>query len=207
MSELLNGSEQELFVTQRKEIAELFGFESRNKYEIADGSGRQIGFAAEQGRGFLATIGRQFFGHWRSFEITVFDMARKAQIVARHPFRVFFQRLEVQSATTGRPYGAIQQRWGWFVYRRFDVEDANGRVVMEMEAPFWRIWTFPILRAGRNVATIRKKWSGGITELFTDADNFKIELHEAMGKIEANLLLAAALFIDVLYFEDHANND
>ncbi len=207
MSDLLDGTEGELFVTQRREVAELFGFESRNKYEIADGAGRQIGFAAEQGKGLLATVGRQFFGHWRTFDISVFDMSRRAQMVASHPFRFLFQRLEVRSASTGRPFGAIQQRWGWFVYRRFEIEDANGRVLMSMEAPFWKIWTFPIFRAGRGVATIRKKWSGGLTELFTDADNFKIEMHDRLEKIEAHLLLAAALFIDILYFERKAGDN
>lgn len=207
MSTLLDGTEGEIVVQQRKELAELFGFETRNKYEIFDGVGRPVGFAAEKGKGFLAALGRHFFGHWRTFEIVVFDMARNAQLRALHPFRWFFQRLEVRSAQGGERYGAIQQRWGWFIYRRFEIEDRSGRVVMKMQAPVWRIWTFPIFRAGREVATIRKRWSGGLTELFTDADTFRIEMHENLDKAAANLLLAAALFIDLQYFERRASDD
>jgi hypothetical protein len=42
-----------LMVRQRFEAAELFGFESRNKYDIVSESGAQVAFAAEQQKGFM----------------------------------------------------------------------------------------------------------------------------------------------------------
>lgn len=192
-----------LVLRQRKELAELFGYESRNKYEILDPNGAVILYAAEQGKGLGAAFGRQFFGHWRSYEIHVFDQARNVVMRAVHPFRWFFQRLEVVDAS-GRRVGALQQRWAFF-HKRFDVEDATGRVLMQVRSPFWRPWTFPFERAGQRVASVIKKWSGALTEMFTDADTFRIEYEQpGLTPDERALLLCAGLFIDMQYFEEKA---
>ena len=37
-----------LVITQRRELAELIGFETRNKYEIKNEQAQVIGFCAEQ---------------------------------------------------------------------------------------------------------------------------------------------------------------
>ena len=50
-----------VLIRQIHEIAEWIGFETRNKYEILDEENKLIGFAAEQGKGFLGLIMRQFF--------------------------------------------------------------------------------------------------------------------------------------------------
>jgi uncharacterized protein YxjI len=193
-----------LVMKQRKELAEFFGYESRNKYEIRDPSGGAILYAAEQGGGLGASIMRQLMGHWRSYEIHVFDNTRNVLLRAVHPFRWFFQRLEVFDGA-GRPVGALQQRWAIFS-KRFDVEDAAGRVLMTVDSPLWRPWTFRFERGGQRVASVLKKWSGALTELFTDADSFRIEFeHPGISPDERALLLCAGVFIDMQYFEAKAN--
>ena len=192
-----------LVLRQRKELAELFGYESRNKYEVLDPHGAVILYAAEQGKGLGAMFARQLFGHWRSYEIHVFDSARNVILRAVHPFRWFFQRLEVFDGS-GRFLGALQQRWAFFS-KRFDVEDASGRVLLQVSSPFWRPWTFPFERAGQRVAAVVKKWSGALTELFTDADSFRIEYEQpGLSPDERALLLCAGVFIDMQYFEAKA---
>ncbi|MEZ4389682.1 MAG: phospholipid scramblase-related protein [Polyangiales bacterium] len=194
-----------LVLRQRKELAELFGYESRNKYEVLDPNGAPILYAAEQGKGVGAMVMRQFFGHWRTFELHVFDSARNVILRAVHPFRWFFQRLEVFDAN-GRPLGALQQRWAIFS-KRFDVEDAQGNVLMTVNSPLWRPWTFRFERAGQQVASVLKKWGGALTELFTDADKFRVEFeHPGLSADDRALLLCAGLFIDLQYFEAKAQS-
>ncbi len=191
----------ELFVVQRRELAELFGFETRNKYSIELGD-TQLAFAAEQGKGGLAFLARQFFGHWRRFEVAFFDSLRSPLMRATQPFRWFFQRLEV-ALESGRPLGALQQRFG-LLHKRFDVLDPSGRVSMQVASPFWRPWTFSFQRDGREVARIEKKWSGLLREAFTDSDRFRIAFIEPLGLDDRLLLLAAAIFVDLRYFEHKA---
>ena len=192
----------QLHVVQKKELAELLGFESRNKYSIeVDGS--QLLFAAEQGKGGLALLARFFLGHFRTFEIHFFDAARSLVLRAVHPFRFFFQRLEVTLAD-GRPLGAIQQRFA-LLSKRFDVLDPSGNTLLQVSSPFYRPWTFAFLRNEGEVARVEKKWSGLLGEAFTDADRFRV-LFEApdLRPDERALVLAAAVFIDIQYFERKA---
>lgn len=193
-----------LKLKQRKELAELFGYESRNKYEVQDPNGTPILYAAEQGAGLGAAFMRQVLGHWRTFEIHVFDNARNVLVRAVHPFRLFFQRLDVFAAD-GRPLGALQQRFAVFS-KAFDVQGPDGRVLMTVRSPFWRLWTFKFERGGREVAVVAKKWGGALTEVFTDADAFRIDMGQELSPDERALLLVAGIFIDLQYFEAKAGS-
>jgi len=205
MSEMLSIVQQssELMILQKRELAELFGIETRNKYSL-EVNGAPFGFAAEQGKGGLAFLARMFVGHWRTFEIHFFDNARQLVLRAVHPFRFFFQRLEVHGAQD-RLLGAIQQRFAIFS-KRFDVTDATGRLLLSVSSPLWRPWTFAFERDGRELARVEKKWSGMLQEVFTDADRFRVIFESPeLSLDERALVLAAGIFIDLQYFERKAD--
>jgi uncharacterized protein YxjI len=192
-------------VKQVRELAELFGFETRNKYQILSGE-TAIGYAAEQQKSLFGFLFRQALGHWRTYDILIFDMSRQIYVKVHHPFRFFFHRLEVTDSND-QSIGAIQQRFAIFS-KSFDLEDPRGKVILEMRSPFWKFWTFPFTRQGRKVAVILKKWSGALYELFTDRDNFYLEFSDAsLKENDRQLLLAAALFIDLRYFERKARSN
>lgn len=192
-----------LLVRQRRELAEFLGFETRNKYAIQSQSGEELGFAAEQGKGLMGLIGRNIFGHWRSFEIHFFDAQRRAFMIAEHPFRFYFHELVVREES-GRPLGSIKRRFAW-LSKSFEVLDARGQLLFEISSPIWKIWSFPFARGGRVLASVDKKWSGLFFEGFTDKDNFLVQYPEAsLTSDERLLILAAAIFIDLMYFEKKA---
>lgn len=198
-------SQQQIVLRQRKELLEFAGLETRNKFEIQSPEGQTIGFAAEQGHGMGAAVARMFLGHWRTFEVHVFDAERRLRLIALHPWRFFFQRLEIRGAE-GQPLGSLQQRFS-ILSKRFDVQDPHGRVVMTCASPLWKPWTFPFRRDGRDVASVSKRWSGLLKEAFTDADNFLIEFADpSLSEDDRSLLLVAGVFIDLQYFEKRANN-
>ncbi len=204
MSEMLSivAHSSELVIVQKRELAELFGIETRNKYSI-EVNGAPFAFAAEQGKGGLAFLARMFMGHWRTFEIHFFDNARQLVFRAVHPFRFLFQRLEVSSAD-GRLLGAIQQRFAVFS-KRFDVEDPTGRLLLQVSSPIWRPWTFAFERDGRELARVEKRWGGVLQEAFTDADRFRVAFQSPeLSFDERALVLAAGIFIDLQYFEHKA---
>ncbi len=194
-----------LLVKQVHELGEWVGFETRNKYRIQDELQRPVGFAAEQQKGIFGFLMRQFLGHWRSFEIQIFDMQRQPVLVARHPFRFLFQRLEVHTPE-GERIGAIQQRFS-ILSKRFDVEDERGRVSMRVSSPLWKIWSFPFVRFGKELAVVKKNWSGLLSEVLTDRDDFVVEYFDSgLSHSERALVLAAAIFVDLQYFERKARN-
>lgn len=192
-----------LLVRQLHEVAEWVGFETRNKYQIQSEAGLPIAFAAEQQKGILGFLFRQFLGHWRSFELHMYTPSRQLALRVRHPFRLWFQRIEV-SDSRGSFMGAVQQRFS-ILYKRFEVQDPQGRVLMEVASPLFKLWTFSFKKRGQEVARVQKKWGGLLTEGFTDRDTFLVDFGRfELLEHERQLVLAAALFIDLVYFESHA---
>jgi len=188
-------------IKQVRELAELFGFETRNKYSIKDQNGEEFGFCAEQSKGFGGFVLLQFLGHWRTFDLIANDRTNSQVFRANHPFRWIFQRLDVYRHG-GRLIGSFQQRFSIFS-KKFDILDSNGHVVMTMNSPFFKFWTFPIQKNGRTVAVIEKKWSGLLQEAFTDADNFRLRFTDRLSIDEKVLLLAGTIFVDLIYFEQN----
>ncbi|HYC54591.1 MAG TPA: phospholipid scramblase-related protein [Candidatus Binatia bacterium] len=189
-----------IFIRQRREMIELFGLESRNKYSIETESGDSIGFAAEQGKGIAGTLVRQLLGHWRSFEIRIFDRDRRSELIAFHPFRFYFHRLEICTAD-GRRLGAVERRFS-ILTKTFDVHGPAGEVIAEVSSPLWRPWTYIFRHQGIEIGAVRKKWGGLIREAFLDADSFAVEFAATTSDGDTRLvLLGAAMFIDVMYFE------
>jgi len=191
-------STRRLFVKQIHEIGEWIGFETRNKYQIVAEDGTPVAFAAEQQKGIFGFLLRQYLGHWRKFDVHFFSPDRRILLVGHHPFRWFFERIELNE--DGRRIGAIQKRFSVFS-KCFDVEDEDGKVILEVSSPIWKLWTFVFRHRGREVASVKKKWSGLLSEALTDRDNFLVEFGEEMSASEKKLVLASAVFVDLLYFE------
>lgn len=190
-------------VRQIHEIAEWLGFETRNKYEILDENKGQIGYAAEQQKGILSFLFRQYLGHWRKFDVHFFTPDRQLFMIGHHPFRWFFERIELRNQQ-GLMIGAIQKRFA-LLSKKFDLENERGQVILEVSSPLWKIWTFSFMRRGKKAAEVKKKWAGILSEGFTDKDNFLVEYFEpTMSENEKYLVMASAVFIDLLYFERKA---
>lgn len=195
-------TQQSVVVKQRKEVIEFLGFETRNKYEILSTAGQLLGFAAEQQKSLWGTFLRQIVGHWRSFEIHIFGMDRALRYVARHPFRFYFQRLEIID-TAGRELGFLEKRFS-ILSKKFSMLDASSSETAQMNSGLFRIWTFPFTRKGEVIAQIEKKWGGAMTEVFLDSDTFLLEfLDPTLTEDQRLVLLSSAIFIDLLYFENN----
>ncbi len=190
-----------LRVHQVHEFAELLGFETRNKYQILTESGQMLAFAAEQQKGLWNLLVRQYLGHWRKFDVLFFNPNREIILVCHHPFRWFFERIEVRDSD-GKLFGAIQKRFAIFT-KRFDVENERGLVIMEVASPLWKIWSFVFKTHGKATAKVTKNWSGILSEAFTDKDNFTVEYTDtSLSENEKKLVMVSSVFIDLLYFEN-----
>lgn len=197
----------QIIVQQRRELVEFLGFETRNKYEIFDEQKKLIGFCAEQQKGFLGFIFRQFLGHWRTFELHFFDSNRREVMISKHPFKFFFQQFHVFDSS-GNKIGWADQRFGIFT-KKYDVYNAHNQLIFEMRSGFFSFWTFPLKSPqGHERALIKKKWSGVLKELFLDADNFVVTYNDpTLSQHERMLVLALSVFTDLQYFEKKANSE
>ena len=96
----------ELYVRQQRELGELLGFETRNKYAISTPDRMEVAFAAEQQKGILGFLLRQFLGHWRTFEIhTASSRPVEWEIARTGPAS------PTDSISRGRPGGSAAMRY------------------------------------------------------------------------------------------------
>jgi uncharacterized protein YxjI len=194
---------QRLTVRQRKRWIEiLLSFEMKNAYDVFDEDGMPVVRVEEQGKGMGSFFKRLLMGPLRWFTANVNDLSTQSVLLSlRRPFRFFFHRLEV-SGPGGEKIGAIQRRWSW-VRRIYTVEDAEGKQVASLFGPVFRPWTFEIRLANETspVGLLQKKWSGFAKEMFTDADNFGIDLSGVQDPTLKSLLFSATVLVDVVHFE------
>jgi len=193
-----------LSVRQRKRWLEILtSFDSRNTYVVYDELGNPVFNVEEQGHGIVNFLKRALLGSFRPFTAHVEDLAGGyGQVLTlRRPFRFFFHRLEVHD-NEGNLLGAIQRRWTW-VRRKYEVEGPSGQVLCTLFGPIFRPWTFEIHMPGSDVeiGVVQKKWSGLLKEVFTEADNFWVELDRIQDPTLKALLFSATVLIDVVHFE------
>ena len=204
--ERIIGDRQRVMVRQKKEWGEiLVGFESKNKFELSDDQGNQLGFAAEEGGGFGAMLGRQVVGQCRRATIHIYDTDGNKLGRGEKPFRWFFQRMEVFDGD--QKIGAVERKFTW-LNRRLMVENAAGEEVMEIVGPFFLLGrgTFRLMFQGQEVGKISKKWGGALREMFTDADTFGVECAPHVPDEIRKILLVATFLIDFTYFENNNRN-
>jgi len=200
---------QHLIIKQQFEIAEMFGLETRNKYAIYNEQKQVLFYCTEQSKGILGFILRQYLGHWRRFHLNIYNTQKELVLTARHPFRFFFQELHIVDPQN-QVIAKIKQRFS-ILKKSFDFTNENDEVLFQIRSPFWRIWTFPITssKSHEEIATISKKWSGLLTEFFTDKDQFHLVFNQQFSdRVETKYKLSmilAAVFVDLNYFEKKAD--
>jgi uncharacterized protein YxjI len=187
----------ELIVKQEVERLEAFtGIETKNKYSINTPDGDRLMFAYEES-GFLA---RMFLRKHRPLALHIVDGAGQPLFSASRGFFWFVSHLHVRDGDD-RPVGSLRRRFA-VLNRRFDLEDPSGSPIAEIRGSLFRPNTFKIERKGDEIAKITKQWGGVLREAFTDADTFRVELHNgAVDSQSAMLVLAAAIAIDLDFFE------
>ena len=186
-------------IKQLFEVGEMFGFETRNRYQLFTSDGTQIA-SAEEESGFFSAIARQFLGHFRSYSVQIDDRDGNPYLTIRHPFRFYFSRFEVTDAL-GNSIGVVEQRFS-VLTKKLSVLDNSGNVILEMRSGLFKLWTFPLLRGDTEVAVVTKKWGGMLSEVFTDKDTFVVDFKDSVLTLqEKQLLLATAIFLDMRYFE------
>jgi uncharacterized protein YxjI len=119
----------------------------------------------------------------------------------RKPVTVFRSIVEV--------YDGGDEKVGHFQSKLFSigggfwVYDRAGEPFAEVKGK-WNGWEFTFATPeGVELGRVTKKWAGALQELFTSADNYVVSVADRLAEqpIAKMLLLAAALAIDIVYYE------
>ncbi|MGH9015657.1 MAG: phospholipid scramblase-related protein [Acidimicrobiia bacterium] len=81
--------------------------------------------------------------------------------------------------------------------------EAGGQAVGSLNAENWRAWDFNVQdSSGTEVARITKTWGGFAKAVFTQADNYVLEIKEPLQDPLLSLVVATALCVDTALKQD-----
>lgn len=124
--------------------------------------------------------------------------------VRRGLHKLIFHELTVLDAD-GSPLARFRQKPS-VLSVHFEVSDAAGEPRFDLRQPANTTTRFTLERGGVPAAQLARdyrKWDGSLKQAITVRDAFKaMELNAALDELDRVVVLAAALFMDRLYFTD-----
>ena len=196
MTELLTADK--LVVSQKAKLIEL-----TNQYEIRDAEGAPLGYLQQEGQSKLRKVARfvtdidQYLTH----HLAVYDSGDNKVLQMTRPRKVFKSRLLVENGD-GQKVGEIVQN-NVFGKISFDLIGSAGQKLGRIQAENWRAWDFSIVDATeREVARIDKKFVGVMKAVFTNADNYVVDIDRSVSGDLRLLVIAAAAAVDTALKQD-----
>lgn len=185
----------------------LVGWDQPSQYVVRGADTRVVLYAAEE-RGFLQGLLRNMNPfHQRHIECLTLSGTRALTI--DFPFRLMLRRAEVM-AWDGRKLGRIQERFH-LLRTVLEVESDSGATLLVIRGPWLKLfsftdWVFEVRQGERVVGRIKKHFSGWMREAMGTSDDFSLELDASLTDSRLRqLLLAAALTLDLVRFEQRGN--
>lgn len=187
-------TESVLVVNQKAKLIEL-----ANEYKVFDAAGAQIGTVRQVGQSRGKKVARFLFNFdmLMRHELQIVDLAGVTQLSVIKP-RAFLRPKLLVNGAAGELLGsiAIKLRIG---KARFLLFDATGVEVGTLNAENFRAWNFTMTdAAGAEIATITKTWEGLGKAIFTNADNYVVQLLVPLTNPLLSIAIASSLGIDLI---------
>ncbi|MEJ7773941.1 MAG: phospholipid scramblase-related protein [Nocardioidaceae bacterium] len=190
-------TEPVLVVNQKAKLIEI-----NQEFAIYDQQGRQVGAVRQVGQSAAKKVMRfvadvdQFMTH----KFQVVDSNGQVVLALTRPRKFMKSRIIVEGGN-GQELGQIVQQ-NVIGKIRFALE-VNGQQIGSLNGENWRAWNFNIQdHTGREVARITKTWEGLAKTMFTQADNYVVQLHEQLPQPLHSIVLASAFGIDTALKQD-----
>lgn len=189
---------------QRFFIREQVAFlKTHDTYDILDPDTQQpVGIAREEISGLVKTLRWFISKKLMSTQVVCRELpSNNVAFTIKKPFALFREKVEVYDAH-GKMVGHFKSKifsfgGGFYVY------DDKDNLFAEIKGK-WHGWDFKFTTPdGQELGSVSKKWAGLGKELFTSADNYIVTISDDLADqpVAKILLLAAALAIDVVYYE------
>ena len=190
-------TERVLVVNQKAKLIEI-----NQEFAIYDQQGHQIGAVRQVGQSTAKKVMRfvadvdQFFTH----KLQAVDANGQVVLALTRPRKFMKSRVIVEGGN-GQELGQIVQQ-NVIGKIRFGLE-SDGQQIGMVNGENWRAWNWNIQdHTGREVARITKTWEGLAKTMFTQADNYVVQIHEALPQPLHSLVLATAFGIDTALKQD-----
>jgi uncharacterized protein YxjI len=196
MSDLLERNV--LVIDQKPKLIEL-----TNEYRILDDAGNEVGVIREEGQSKAKKVFRFFsdVDQFLTHRLAVYDREGAKVLELLRPAKIFKSTLQV-SDDQGRSAGKIVQE-NFMGKKRFRLEGPGGDALGSINAENWMSWDFAIHDPdGNEVGRITKNWRGVLSEAFTTADRYLLNITGMVSPELRLLMVASAAGVDTALKQD-----
>lgn len=177
-------------------------FKAANNYDILDPESQEIIMECrEEKLGFFTKMLRfTDYKRMTPFDIIIRDASGNQVIRVKRGISIFLSKVEVFDENDTL-VGMFKQKL-FSIGGAFTVLDPEENALCELKGKVMG-WDFKFTAEGQELAHVSKKWAGLGKELFTTADNYILEIYEAVPADNPlrQLILAAVMCIDMVLKE------
>lgn len=177
-------------------------FKAASNYDIYDlSTGEKLLECREPNLGVFTKMLR-FTDYKRNtpFDIEITDLKGDQVVRVKRGVTILVSNVQVHDEND-EPIGGFKQKV-FSIGGAFSVHDESGREVCQLTGK-WTGWDFQFKAQGVQLARVTKKWVGMGKEFFTSADNYVLEISDAVppDSPTRKLILAAVMCIDMVLKE------
>ena len=177
-------------------------FKAANNFDVYDpDTGEILLECREDHLGFLTKMLRfSDYKRMTPFNVEIRTPSGEQVVRVTRGVSLFLSKVSVFDENDER-IGGFQQKL-FSVGGAFSVLGADGNAMCELKGK-WTGWDFRFMKDGVEFAHVTKKWAGLGKELFTSADNYVLEMSEAVPENNPmrQLIMAAVMCIDMVLKE------
>ena len=190
--------QQVLVVNQKVKLIEV-----NSEFAVYDADGTQIAAIRQVGQSALKKVAR-FLGSWDQFfthKLQLVDMTGAVLLTVTRPAKFMKSKVHITDGAGNEVGSIIQQNMVGKI--RFSLE-LGGQPIGSLNGENWRAWNFNLQDgAGNEVARITKTFEGVAKTLFTNADNYVLQIHGPLSDPLRTLVIASAVSVDLALKQDN----
>ena len=177
-------------------------FKAANNYDIFDATNNQmIMKCVEPNLGFFTKMFRfTDYKRMTPFDVHITTTEGRKLLTVKRGIAVFRSDVEVRDEND-QLIGSFSQKF-WSIGGKFELFDRNQNGLCTLQGK-WTGWDFKFNKDNQELAHVSKKWAGIGKEFFTSADNYVLEINNAVPENSAvrQMILAAVVCIDMVLKE------
>lgn len=177
-------------------------FKAANNYDILNPENQEIIMTCrEENLGFFTKLLRfTDYKRMTPFNVEIRTSTGEKVLTVKRGVSIILSTVEVFDEND-KLVGQFKQKF-FSIGGKFNVLDANENMLCQLQGK-WTSWDFKFVNQGLEYGHVSKKWAGLGKEMFTSADNYMLQINDAVSQDNPLriLILAAVVCIDMVIKE------
>jgi len=177
-------------------------FKASNNYDIYDPDNQEMVMSCREEKLNFFTKLLRFTDYKRMtpFNVEIKTSSGEKVLTVKRGISIFLSTVDVYDEND-KMVGKFKQKF-FSIGGKFNVLDPEENILCKLQGK-WTSWDFKFVKDNSEYGHVSKKWAGLGKEMFTSADNYMLEINDAVPKDDPLriLILSAVICIDMVLKE------